>query len=126
MNDAVSFVSAAAAATSANGTENANLNVTSPLTNNFSNTVHERNNYNHHTLPETTANVKDASSNNTNTNYNYNYNYHNNNYNNINNKMSLFNMFAAADKLDLSGLLNVLDGVVDTPGRIVVMTTPYP
>ncbi|CAM9351235.1 unnamed protein product [Ascophyllum nodosum] len=27
------------------------------------------------------------------------------------------------DKLDLSGLLNVLDGVVDTPGRIVVMTT---
>eukprot|EP00752_Nemacystus_decipiens_P016300 g14577.t1 len=27
------------------------------------------------------------------------------------------------DKLDLSGLLNVLDGVVDTPGRIVVVTT---
>ncbi|CAM9204899.1 unnamed protein product [Ectocarpus sp. 6 AP-2014] len=27
------------------------------------------------------------------------------------------------DKLDLSGLLNVLDGVVDTPGRIVVLTT---
>lgn len=24
------------------------------------------------------------------------------------------------------GLLNVLDGVVDTPGRIVVMTTNYP
>eukprot|EP01062_Namystynia_karyoxenos_P029423 TRINITY_DN22107_c0_g2_i1.p1 TRINITY_DN22107_c0_g2~~TRINITY_DN22107_c0_g2_i1.p1 ORF type:complete len:715 (+),score=269.66 TRINITY_DN22107_c0_g2_i1:377-2521(+) len=28
-----------------------------------------------------------------------------------------------ADKLNLAGLLNVLDGVVDTPGRIVVMTT---
>eukprot|EP00752_Nemacystus_decipiens_P016297 g14574.t1 len=27
------------------------------------------------------------------------------------------------DKLDLSGLLNALDGVVDTPGRIVVLTT---
>jgi mitochondrial chaperone BCS1 len=25
-----------------------------------------------------------------------------------------------------SGLLNVLDGVVDTPGRIVVMTTNHP
>lgn len=30
------------------------------------------------------------------------------------------------DKLDLSGLLNVLDGVVDTPGRIVVMITDHP
>ena len=30
------------------------------------------------------------------------------------------------DKLNLSGLLNVLDGVVDTPGRIVVMTTNHP
>jgi len=30
------------------------------------------------------------------------------------------------DKLDLAGLLNVLDGVVDTPGRIVVMTTNHP
>ncbi|CAM9955298.1 unnamed protein product, partial [Ectocarpus sp. 12 AP-2014] len=27
----------------------------------------------------------------------------------------------AYDKLDLSGLLNVLDGVVDTPGRLVVV-----
>ncbi|CAM9298031.1 unnamed protein product, partial [Scytosiphon promiscuus] len=27
------------------------------------------------------------------------------------------------DKLDLSGLLNALDGVVDTPGRLVVFTT---
>ena len=26
----------------------------------------------------------------------------------------------------LQGLLNVLDGVVDTPGRIVVMTTNHP
>ena len=30
------------------------------------------------------------------------------------------------DELDLSGLLNVLDGVVDCPGRIVVMTTNHP
>eukprot|EP00615_Pteridomonas_danica_P006134 CAMPEP_0114336614 /NCGR_PEP_ID=MMETSP0101-20121206/5830_1 /TAXON_ID=38822 ORGANISM="Pteridomonas danica, Strain PT" /NCGR_SAMPLE_ID=MMETSP0101 /ASSEMBLY_ACC=CAM_ASM_000211 /LENGTH=713 /DNA_ID=CAMNT_0001468607 /DNA_START=133 /DNA_END=2274 /DNA_ORIENTATION=- len=33
---------------------------------------------------------------------------------------------ARKDKLNLSGLLNVLDGVVDTPERIVVMTTNYP
>ena len=30
------------------------------------------------------------------------------------------------DKLDLSGILNVLDGVVDTPGRMLVMTTNHP
>eukprot|EP00435_Cladocopium_sp_Y103_P034330 s98_g8.t2 len=30
------------------------------------------------------------------------------------------------DRLNLSGLLNVLDGVVDTPGRVVVMTTNHP
>jgi SpoVK/Ycf46/Vps4 family AAA+-type ATPase len=30
------------------------------------------------------------------------------------------------DQLSLSGLLNVLDGVVDTPGRIVIMTTNHP
>eukprot|EP01065_Artemidia_motanka_P047743 TRINITY_DN7548_c0_g2_i1.p1 TRINITY_DN7548_c0_g2~~TRINITY_DN7548_c0_g2_i1.p1 ORF type:complete len:620 (+),score=178.29 TRINITY_DN7548_c0_g2_i1:146-2005(+) len=30
------------------------------------------------------------------------------------------------DKLNLAGLLNVLDGVVDTPNRIVVMTTNHP
>merc|ERR1711953_923083 len=30
------------------------------------------------------------------------------------------------DKLNLSGLLNVLDGVVDTPERILVMTTNHP
>ncbi|KAL3657821.1 hypothetical protein V7S43_017201 [Phytophthora oleae] len=30
------------------------------------------------------------------------------------------------DKLSLSGLLNVLDGVIDCPGRIVVMTTNHP
>eukprot|EP00756_Hemistasia_phaeocysticola_P000349 Hpha_TRINITY_DN10239_c0_g1::TRINITY_DN10239_c0_g1_i1::g.34971::m.34971/K08900/BCS1; mitochondrial chaperone BCS1 len=30
------------------------------------------------------------------------------------------------DKLNLSGLLNVLDGVVDTPNRIVVMTSNHP
>ncbi|CAB9524454.1 Mitochondrial chaperone BCS1 [Seminavis robusta] len=30
------------------------------------------------------------------------------------------------DKLNLSGLLNVLDGVVETPGRMVIMTTNHP
>jgi mitochondrial chaperone BCS1 len=30
------------------------------------------------------------------------------------------------DKLDLAGLLNVLDGVVDTPGRLLVLTTNHP
>jgi len=31
-----------------------------------------------------------------------------------------------ADRLNLSGLLNVLDGVVETPGRILIMTTNRP
>ena len=31
-----------------------------------------------------------------------------------------------ADKLNLSGILNVLDGVVDCPNRIVVMTSNHP
>lgn len=30
------------------------------------------------------------------------------------------------DRLNLNGLLNVLDGVVDTPGRIVIMTSNHP
>jgi chaperone BCS1 len=30
------------------------------------------------------------------------------------------------DHLNLSGLLNVLDGVIDCPGRIVIMTTNHP
>merc|ERR1712224_1042957 len=30
------------------------------------------------------------------------------------------------DRLDLAGLLNVLDGVVDSPNRIVIMTTNHP
>jgi hypothetical protein len=30
------------------------------------------------------------------------------------------------DTLNLSGLLNILDGIIDTPGRIVVMTTNHP
>ena len=30
------------------------------------------------------------------------------------------------DKMSLSGLLNVLDGVVDSPGRIIIMTTNHP
>ena len=35
-------------------------------------------------------------------------------------------MMQLQDKLNLSGLLNVLDGVVDTPGRIVIMTSNHP
>jgi mitochondrial chaperone BCS1 len=35
-------------------------------------------------------------------------------------------LLSTADKLDLAGLLNVLDGVVDSPGRIVIMTTNHP
>eukprot|EP01052_Picozoa_sp_SAG31_P007685 SAG31_NODE_370_length_16651_cov_3.511056_12_plen_164_part_00 len=31
-----------------------------------------------------------------------------------------------SDKLNLSGILNVLDGVVDCPGRILVMTSNHP
>lgn len=31
-----------------------------------------------------------------------------------------------SDALDLTGLLNALDGVVETPGRIVIMTTNHP
>merc|ERR1719382_363026 len=34
--------------------------------------------------------------------------------------------FEGEDDLNLAGLLNVLDGVVDSPGRIVVMTTNHP
>ncbi|GLD98378.1 hypothetical protein PINS_up007075 [Pythium insidiosum] len=33
---------------------------------------------------------------------------------------------SSSDKLNLSGLLNVLDGVIDCPGRIVIMTTNHP
>lgn len=33
---------------------------------------------------------------------------------------------AGLDQLNLTGILNVLDGVVDTPGRIVIMTTNHP
>lgn len=33
---------------------------------------------------------------------------------------------STTDKLDLAGLLNVLDGVVDTPNRILIMTTNHP
>ncbi|KAH9148553.1 hypothetical protein AeRB84_008128, partial [Aphanomyces euteiches] len=34
--------------------------------------------------------------------------------------------FGNKDKLNLAGLLNVLDGVVDSPGRILIMTTNHP
>ena len=30
------------------------------------------------------------------------------------------------DDLNLSGILNVLDGVVDTPGRMLIITTNHP
>jgi hypothetical protein len=33
---------------------------------------------------------------------------------------------AGMDQLNLTGILNVLDGVVDTPSRIVIMTTNHP
>ena len=39
---------------------------------------------------------------------------------------SLFTPKHDTDKLDLSGVLNVLDGVVDTPDRILIMTTNHP
>jgi chaperone BCS1 len=35
-------------------------------------------------------------------------------------------MIPGDDRLNLSGLLNVLDGVVETPGRMVIMTTNHP
>ncbi|KNC85498.1 hypothetical protein SARC_02335 [Sphaeroforma arctica JP610] len=41
------------------------------------------------------------------------------------NKGSSFGV-AGDDDLNLAGLLNVLDGIVDCPGRIVVMTTNHP
>jgi len=36
------------------------------------------------------------------------------------------NHYDGDDDLNLAGLLNVLDGVVDSPGRVVVMTTNHP
>jgi SpoVK/Ycf46/Vps4 family AAA+-type ATPase len=37
-----------------------------------------------------------------------------------------WNQTPCEDALNLAGLLNVLDGVVDSPGRIIVMTTNHP
>eukprot|EP00604_Paraphysomonas_vestita_P002527 CAMPEP_0174818630 /NCGR_PEP_ID=MMETSP1107-20130205/1430_1 /TAXON_ID=36770 /ORGANISM="Paraphysomonas vestita, Strain GFlagA" /LENGTH=248 /DNA_ID=CAMNT_0016030781 /DNA_START=450 /DNA_END=1196 /DNA_ORIENTATION=+ len=37
-----------------------------------------------------------------------------------------FKKSSGNDKLDLAGLLNVLDGVVDCPGRLLVLTTNHP
>lgn len=39
---------------------------------------------------------------------------------------SLMSLLQDDDKLDLAGLLNVLDGIVETPGRLVIMTSNYP
>ena len=42
-------------------------------------------------------------------------------------KASVANKYSSKyDKLDLAGLLNVLDGVVDCPNRILIMTTNHP
>lgn len=41
-------------------------------------------------------------------------------------KASSNKYFSSYDKLDLAGLLNVLDGIVDCPNRILVMTTNHP
>ena len=35
-------------------------------------------------------------------------------------------MVNTADKFNLSGLFHVLDGVAETPGRIVIVTTNHP
>merc|ERR1719446_366936 len=42
------------------------------------------------------------------------------------NKFSNFFKSKKKDQLNLTGLLNVLDGIVDTPGRFLVMTTNHP
>jgi len=34
--------------------------------------------------------------------------------------------FKHSDRLNLSCLLNILDGIIETPGRIIIMTTNYP
>jgi hypothetical protein len=34
--------------------------------------------------------------------------------------------FKHTDKLNLSCLLNIIDGIIETPGRIIIMTTNYP
>ncbi|ETV73486.1 hypothetical protein H257_11614 [Aphanomyces astaci] len=46
------------------------------------------------------------------------------NYNN--NSTNRLSSWGPKDKLNLSGLLNVLDGVVDSPGRILILTTNHP
>lgn len=33
---------------------------------------------------------------------------------------------SGSDALNLAGLLNVLDGVVDTPGRLLVLSSNHP
>ncbi|OQR85152.1 bcs1 aaa-type ATPase [Thraustotheca clavata] len=41
-------------------------------------------------------------------------------------KSSKMKSSSSSDKLNLAGLLNVLDGVVDAPGRLLIMTTNHP
>merc|ERR550514_1490286 len=40
--------------------------------------------------------------------------------------INLRQWYKPEDELNLAGLLNVIDGVVDAPGRILVMTTNHP
>jgi hypothetical protein len=41
-------------------------------------------------------------------------------------RTSLWSKMLEKDQLNLAGLFNLLDGVVDTPGRILIMTTSHP
>ncbi len=50
----------------------------------------------------------------------------NNNNNNVRMHSSNDDDIPEEDQLDLNFLLNILDGVVETPGRIVIMTSNYP
>jgi chaperone BCS1 len=59
-------------------------------------------------------------------------NNNNSNNNNLNNdiinllKNNKRTSFKHTDRLNLSCLLNILDGIIETPGRIIIMTTNYP
>ena len=72
-------------------------------------------------------NILSSSLNNNNKNNN-----NNNNNNNLN--KNIINLlknnkkisFKHTDKLNLSCLLNIIDGIIETPGRIIIMTTNYP
>ena len=48
------------------------------------------------------------------------------NANTSNRRMLRPTSFKPVDELDLSGILNALDGIVESPGRMIVMTTNHP